>query len=127
MGLRHVFGDRPIPKLLDFLFVHRFWDYPISELENATGISYRTLQSIVPMLLENAVIKETRTIGNAKFYALNLDSEAVRKLDEFAIQVDLEFAENETKSLRAVNKREELTRGHQRPTPAAYAMHGVPG
>ncbi|MBI3588740.1 hypothetical protein HY095_06085 [Candidatus Micrarchaeota archaeon] len=93
MGLRHVFGDKPVPKVLDFLLVHRFWDYPISELENSTGVSYRTLQSVLPLLLENRMVKETRTVGNAKFYAINMDSPAVRKLDEFSVQADIEFGE----------------------------------
>lgn len=100
MGLRHVFGERPVPKLLDFLLVHRFWDYPISELANATGVSYRTLQNIIPMLVENQVLKETRLVGNAKFYAINLDSPAVKKLGEFAVQADLQFARSETKDAR---------------------------
>ena len=91
MGLRNVFGNKPIPRLLDFLLVHRFWDYPISELENATGVSYRTLQSVVPMLVKNGILTETRMVANAKFYSLNLESEAVKKLDEFALQADIEF------------------------------------
>ncbi len=91
MGLRHVFGDKPIPRLLDFMLVHRHWDYPISELENATRISYRTLQNVIPMLLKNGIITESRVVGNAKFYSLNLNSESVKKLDEFAIQSDLDF------------------------------------
>ncbi len=98
MGLRHVFGERPIPKLLDFLLVHRFWDYPISEMANATGVNYRTLQNIVPSLVENQVLKGTRTVGNAKFYAINLESKAVKKLDEFVVQADLEFASSQVEN-----------------------------
>jgi DNA-binding transcriptional ArsR family regulator len=91
MGLRHVFGDKPIPCLLDFLLVHRFWDYPISELAKATGVSYRTLQAILPALSKNGIVRETRVVGNAKFYAINMASEAVKKLDAFAVQADIEF------------------------------------
>ena len=97
MGLRHVFGDKPVPRLLDFMLVHRYWDYPISELENATGVSYRTLQSIVPLLVKNGILVETRIVGNAKFYSINMKSEAVRKLDEFSIQASIEFGIKMTK------------------------------
>jgi hypothetical protein len=98
MGLRHIFGNKPIPRLLDFLRVHRFWDYPISEMANATGVSYRTLQTIIPTLVKAGMLKETRTVSNAKFYAINFDSLAVRKLDEFATQADLEaFAKSKSK------------------------------
>ncbi len=91
MGLRHVFGDKPIPKLLDFMLVHRHWDYPISELENATGVSYRTLQNVIPKLVKNTILTETRTVGNAKFYSINVNSDSVKKLDAFAVQADLDF------------------------------------
>ena len=101
MGLRHIFGDKPIPSLLDFLLVHRFWDYPISELSNATGVSYRTLQVIVPHLVKMGVLKETRVVSNAKFYALNTESEAVRKLNEFTVQVDTEFGLSQRPKLHA--------------------------
>lgn len=105
MGLTNVFGERPIPKLLDFLLVHRFWDYPISEMASATGVSYRTLQTIVPSLVENQVLKETRTVGNAKFYSINLESPAVKKLDEFAVQADLQFARAGTKQPQEIVSR----------------------
>lgn len=93
MGLRHVFGEKPIPVIIDFLRVHRFWDYPISEISNASGISYRTVQTVVPHLVKMGILRQTRMVANAKFYSINLDSLAARKLDEFAIQADLEFGE----------------------------------
>ncbi|MBI4214377.1 hypothetical protein HY546_00110 [archaeon] len=93
MGLRHIFGEKPIPVIIDFLRVHRFWDYPISEIANASGISYRTVQTVVPRLVKIGMLKQTRIVSNAKFYSINMDSLAVRKLDEFAIQADLEFGE----------------------------------
>ena len=93
MGLRHVLGERPIPKIIDFLLVHRNWDYPLSTLAEATGVSYRTLQKIVPVLVKKGVLKETREVGKAKLYALNFRSPSVKKLDEFALASDIEFAE----------------------------------
>ncbi|MBI2075974.1 MAG: hypothetical protein HYT72_01860 [Candidatus Aenigmarchaeota archaeon] len=71
MGLRHVFG----------------------ELAEATGVSYRTLQKIVPLLVKRGIIKETREVGKAKMYSLNFDSPSVKKLDEFSLASDTEFAE----------------------------------
>lgn len=99
MGLRHVFGERPIPKIIDFLLVHRSWDYPISTLAEATGVSYRTLQKIIPLLVEKGVLKETREVGKAKLYALDFDSPSVKKLDEFALASDIEFAKKGRKQV----------------------------
>ena len=97
MGLKHVFGDKPIPKVLDFLLAHRHWDYPLSAIEEATGISYRTLQVVVPELVKSRMIRETREVGKAKMYAVNFDSLLVQKLHAFSLQADLEAAENEAK------------------------------
>lgn len=91
MGLRHVFGDRPVPKVIDFLLVHRNWDYPLSTIAEATGVSYRTLQKIVPFLVKRGILKETREVGKAKLYTLNFESPSVKKLDEFALVSDMEF------------------------------------
>jgi len=91
MGLRHIFGERPIPKIIDFLLVHRSWDYPISTMAEAA--SYRTLQKIIPLLVKKGILKETCEVGKAKLYALNFDSPSVKKLDEFVLASDVEFAE----------------------------------
>lgn len=91
MGLRHVFGDRPVPKVIDFLLVHRNWDYPLSTIAKATGVSYRTLQKIVPLLVKKGILKETREVSKAKLYTLNFESPSVKKLDEFALVSDMEF------------------------------------
>ena len=102
MGLRHVFGERPIPKIIDFLLVHRNWDYPLSTISEATGVSYRTLQKIVPLLVKNGILKETREVGKAKLYALNFESPSVKKLDEFALATDIEFADKGRKQRRLI-------------------------
>lgn len=97
MGLRHVFGDKPIPKTIDFLLVHRHWDYPLSAIAEATSVSYRTLQKVVPMLVKKGILKETREVGKAKMYSLNFNSASVKKLDEFALVSDIEFAQKQQK------------------------------
>ncbi len=97
MGLRHIFGEKPIPKILDFLLVHRHWDYPLSTIEEATGISYRTLQQVVPNLVRADILEETREVGKAKMYALNEKAPTVKKLAEVALEADLAAAEKEAK------------------------------
>ncbi|MFH0835868.1 MAG: hypothetical protein V1834_01770 [Candidatus Micrarchaeota archaeon] len=92
MGLRHVFGDKPVPKVLDFFLVHRDWDYPLSTISEATGVSYRTIQNTVPQLVKNGFLVETRVVGKAKLYRLNANSPSVKKLGELSIEADLEFA-----------------------------------
>ena len=92
MGLKDIFGDKPLFRVLDFLLVHRDWDYSLSEIENATEVSYRSLQSLTPVLLKCGLIVETRKVGKAKMYALNKKSGVARKLDELAITASFEAA-----------------------------------
>jgi hypothetical protein len=105
MGLKHVFGDKPIPSILDFMMVHRHWDYPLSAIAEATGVSYRTLQAAVPLLVKRELLKETREVGKAKMYAINFDSPAVRKLHAFAIECDYEFGKREAKKGKTAAQR----------------------
>ncbi len=103
MGLKHVFGEKPVPVLPDLMLVNRFWDCPISELSRKSGVSYRTLQKIIPQLVRIGFVKETRTVANAKFYQINLDNPAVRALDAFALQTDFERFEKSGKREHAVD------------------------
>ncbi len=92
MGLRHVFGEKPIPLVLDFLLVHKDWDYPLSQIARETGLSYRTVQTVMPALEKNGLIRQTRRLGKAKLYQLNPASESAKKLSECLLASDLEFA-----------------------------------
>ena len=97
MGLVHVFGDKPIPKVLDFLRVHTEWDYSLKDIGEATGVSFRTLQRIMPELVDDGIAKKTRTEGRAQMYQFNKESVIAVKLDELATTVDLEFLEEHAK------------------------------
>ncbi|MCK4327730.1 MAG: hypothetical protein KAW41_04605 [Candidatus Diapherotrites archaeon] len=97
MGLVHVFGDRPIPKVLDFLRVHSEWDYSLKDIGGATGVSFRTLQRVMPELVEGGIAKKTRTEGRAQMYQFNKESAIAVKLDELATAVDMEFLEEHAK------------------------------
>ena len=105
MGLRHIFGDKPVPKIIDFMLVHRQWDYPISTISEATGVSYRTVQKVVARLVKSGILKVTREVRKAKMYALDLDSEVVKRLDAFALASDIEFAKKTAKKSVAVRVR----------------------
>ena len=85
MGLIHLFGEKPVPKVMDFLMVHNYWDYSIRDISKATKLSYRTLQRIMPNLVKSRLIKKTRTEGKAQMYMINSDSKVVKKLDELVL------------------------------------------
>lgn len=91
MGLTHIFGDKPLPIVLDFFRIHQFWDYSLKDLQKATGVSHRTLQGTIKQLVKNGFIKYTRTEGKAKMYVFNSDSAVAVELHNFARRIDAEF------------------------------------
>ena len=87
----HIFGNKPLPVVLDFFRVHQFWDYSLKDVQKATGVSHRTLQSTIKQLVKNGFIKYTRTEGKAKMYVFNSDSPVALELHNFARRIDAEF------------------------------------
>src|SRR3989338_8627746 len=97
MGLVHIFGEKPIPKVLDFFRVHQAWDYSIKDVSKATGISFRTIQSIMPQLIRKGIVIKTRKEGNANMYIFNRDSHVAKELNNFAREIDIQhFAKPKT-------------------------------
>lgn len=99
MALTHLFGNKPIPKVLDFFTVNQFWDYSLKDVSEETGISYRTLQNIIPHLVKEGILKYSRTEGKAKLYQLNQESKVVKELQKISRESDFEHAEKIVKPL----------------------------
>ena len=102
MGLVHIFGDKPVHRVLDFFRVHRHWDYSIKDVTKSTGVSYRTLQKIIPQLVKKGFLKYSRTEGKAKLYMFDEDSKIAIRLNEFARHVDIEYGEVLTQKKRVI-------------------------
>ncbi|HIG97181.1 MAG TPA: hypothetical protein HA230_02445 [Candidatus Aenigmarchaeota archaeon] len=90
MGLVHIFGDKPVHRVLDFFRIHSFWDYSIKDVSGATNVSYRTLQGLIPELSKKGFLKYTRTEGKAKLYMFDKDSKIAAELHNFARHIDFE-------------------------------------
>ena len=96
MALTHIFGDKPIPKVLDFLLVNQFWDYSLKDISLETDVSYRTLHDVVQSLMAQDIVVYTRSEGKAKMYQINRDNRVVKELQAIARENDLEYAEKST-------------------------------
>jgi hypothetical protein len=93
MALVHIFGERPIPKVLDFFRVNQFWDYSLKDVALETKISYTTLQKVIPELVRGGILQPTRSEGKAKLYQFNNKSRLAVELQKIARESDLEFGE----------------------------------
>ncbi len=98
------FGTSPMIKVLDFLIQGEDFDYSMTEIARNSGVGWSAFSVVFKRLLEKNIIKQTRTIGNAKLFKLNTENPAVQKL----IKLDEELTKLETeKSL--IKLKEKIT------------------
>lgn len=76
--LEHV-GDNPRMRVLQYLIEGRNFDYTLTDLLNA-GVSWGTLNKLMPKLLELGIVIKTRKIGRATLYKINQNNVAVKEL-----------------------------------------------
>jgi len=72
----------PILRILDFLMDNKAYDYSKTDIAKGAGISRTTLFSVWENLEKNSLVIETREVGRAKMYKLNLKNPVVRKFIE---------------------------------------------
>ena len=78
--LDHV-GDNPRMRILQYFIEGRDFDYTLTDLLNAS-VSWGTLNTLVPKLLELGIVVKTRKIGRATLYKINQENVAVKQLIE---------------------------------------------
>jgi DNA-binding transcriptional ArsR family regulator len=100
MALKHIFGETPIVKILDFLIDHKGYDYSKTEIAENSDIDGTTLNRHWTLLEEWKFVKESKKIANETRYKLNEENMIVRKLLEFdreaAVYMSERIAEKET-------------------------------
>lgn len=72
----------PVIRILDFLMDNKAYDYSKTDIAKGAGISRTTLFSVWGNLEKNGLVRETRKIGRAKMYMLNLKNPVVLKFIE---------------------------------------------
>ena len=72
----------PLLRILDFLMDNKAYDYSKTDIAKGAGISRTTLSSNWENLEKNGLVSETRRVGRAKMYKLNLKSPVVQKFIE---------------------------------------------
>jgi|SRR3989338_8828300 hypothetical protein len=73
-------GNSPKIKVLEFLIEGRELDYSLSDIAEGSGIGRTTLFRIWNDFEKLNFVKQTRVIGNAKLFKLNLDNDFIKKL-----------------------------------------------
>lgn len=95
--LEHV-GDSPRMRVLQYLIEGRDFDYTLTDMLNA-GVSWGTLNSLVPKLEKLGIVVKVRKIGRATLYKINTQNETAKQMialyDKLIIQ-SLEEKEQKT-------------------------------
>ena len=75
-------GNYPQLRVIDFLITFQLFDYPPTEIAKNAGVSFVTFQTFWPGMVERGFVKETRRVGNATMYKLNMENLVIKKLVE---------------------------------------------
>ena len=72
-------GDNPRMRLLQYLIEGRDFDYTLTDMLNA-GVSWGTLNYLIPKFVELGMVVQTRKIGRATLYKINQNNFVVQNL-----------------------------------------------
>src|SRR4030067_2142767 len=85
--LKKLFEDSSIARLLDFLTLYRDFDYPKTEISRNSGVSWKTLYRLWPLLEKYELVIKTRQIGRATLYKLNPENQIAKALNKLALEI----------------------------------------
>lgn len=80
MTLKHIFGDTPTTRILDFLIDHKGDDYSKTEIANHIDIGWNTISRHWTHLQDWDLVVPTRQIGRATMYKLNTENPIVAQM-----------------------------------------------
>lgn len=76
-------GNTPKNRILSFLIVHSEYDYSMKDIARYSDVGYTTLKEIWKDFREKNIVIETRVVGKAKMYKLNLKNLVVNKFIDY--------------------------------------------
>ena len=85
--LSRIFQSASTAKMLDFFMDHDSFDYPVTEVARATGLSAQTVYKEVLHLADLGLVTRHRVIGKTPMYRLNADLRPIELLSEFSLQM----------------------------------------
>lgn len=72
-------GSNPRMRILEYLIEGREFDYTLTDMLNA-GVSWGTLNTLIPSLVKLGIIIKTRKIGRATLYKINKENATAKQL-----------------------------------------------
>ncbi len=85
--LEQVFGNTATTRILEFLSIHREWDYNKKDIAKNSNVSPRHAIKAIDKLQHLELIKQTRTIGRNQMYQYNNQNGPAQLLEKFALEL----------------------------------------
>ena len=106
--LERIFRNN-IARVIDFLIINQQFDFTTVEISKSSEIPLRTVQRIIPQLVQNKIVIENKYKGKIKNYELNRNSKLVEILRLYSIEtvnafIEEAIDENRTRALISNNK-----------------------
>lgn len=76
-------GNTPKNRIWSFLIVHSEYDYSMREIARYSEVGYTTLKGIWKDFRNKKIVTQTRLVGKAKMYKLNLKNPVVNKFIDY--------------------------------------------
>ncbi len=102
--LERIFQNN-IARILDFFIINQNFNFSSTEISEISEVPLRTVQRIIPQLVEKEIINEIKT-NKKRVYELNKYSELVEILNQYSISTMNSFIKNA--SIQDKNKNETL-------------------
>ncbi len=88
-------GNSPKTKIIDIFLSNPYFDFNKEELVRELGMSKQTLYKYLGELEELAIVKNSRQIGRAVMYRINLEHTVVKHLNSMINDLSLQISESE--------------------------------
>ena len=90
--LERIFRNN-IARVIDFLIINQQFNFTTAEISKSSEIPLRTVQRIIPQLVQNKIVIENKYKGKMKNYELNRNSKLVEILKLYSIETINAFVE----------------------------------
>lgn len=106
--LERIFRNN-IARVIDFLIINQQFNFTTAEISKSGEIPLRTVQRIIPQLVQNKIVIENKYKGKIKNYELNKNSKLVEILRLYSIEtinafIEETIDENRTRALISNSK-----------------------
>jgi len=78
--LERLFGSNVTARVLGFLILHRDWDYTLTDISREAKVGWGSANRIWKILEKYQLVKETRRVGRARLYKINLENPIIEGL-----------------------------------------------